>query len=459
VTDGTPVPPAALVGYWNFEEASGSAALDQSGKGANGILTGPGTRVPGVLGNAVEFNGTTHFEVPDSMINLNGGFTFSAWVWQSSQNNDLPVFDFCCTDTYTGWHLWLNTNGLSTVKPGSVFVNLRPGPPNSVQIWSPNGILPVSTWNHVAFTYNSQTRKGRLYANGVAYDSTTLAPGQVPGVLGSLFIGHRAANSADSERGAHFIGKMDEIRIYDGSLSGTQIDSLYKALKFAVISDDTTLIATEDAYIVGSAPGITSYIANANENYGKNQTMPIGVYDRNTVVRTLIQFQIPAGATSGKISKAVLRLKSQDWVTKNVAPDSVTIRAHKVLRAWKEGNGVGGTPTTASIDGVTARERFWGTQDGSEDWNQKLVGLDDVDASSAPAGFTTRARGYLGYWEIDLTDLAKFWADSSSQNFGVILEGDIAPTDQLVEDYPYFYAREYPGADSLKPSLILTVDP
>jgi hypothetical protein len=142
-----------------------------------------------------------------------------------------------------------------------------------------------------------------------------------------------------------------------------------------------------------------------------------------------------------------------------VAPDSVKIRAHKVLRAWKEGNGSGGTPTTEAFDGVTALERYWGTQDGSEDWNQKLVGLDDVDASSATAGSATRARGYLGYWEIDLTDLAKFWADSPSQNFGVILEGDIAPTDAQVEDYPYFYTREYPGADSLKPSLILTVDP
>ncbi len=444
---------AKLVAHWDFEEGSGTTLNDRTSEAHTGAITN-GTWTTGIKGSGLSFDGTSSQVLVPFKSDLNlRQFTISAWFKTTRTNGQALVTRQTSSGGALPWNYRLVTTeaatyGSSVVPAAHGLIDYNPANASSIG----TSFLADGEWHQLTGVLRDTVLE--LYVDGVL--EQTSIPGILPDTTSTEPL--RLGASAFTD-GAHFQGTLDEIRIYNGPLTTIQIDSLYQAFKPIALTGDTTLIASQDAYIVGSAPGITSYIANANENYGKNQTMPVGVYDRNTVVRTLIQFQIPTGVTSGKISKAVLRLQSEAWVSKNVQPDSVKIRTHKVLRAWKEGNGKGGTPTTAAIDGVTALERFWGVQDGSEDWNQKLVGLDDVDASSAPAGSATRARGYLGYWGIDLTDLAKFWADSPSQNFGVIMEGDIAPTDQLVEDYPYFYAREYPGADSIKPSLILTVDP
>src|SRR3989344_1329664 len=52
-----------LVGYWNFEEGTGTTAADATDQGNDGTLTGGPTWVSGKAGNgtALEFDGSTQY--------------------------------------------------------------------------------------------------------------------------------------------------------------------------------------------------------------------------------------------------------------------------------------------------------------------------------------------------------------------------------------------------------------
>ena len=66
--------PAGLIGYWNFDEDSGTIAHDTSGSGYNGVVSGA-TWTTGKINSALTFNGTTNDVITP---NIALGNTFSA---------------------------------------------------------------------------------------------------------------------------------------------------------------------------------------------------------------------------------------------------------------------------------------------------------------------------------------------------------------------------------------------
>ena len=216
-----------------------------------------------------------------------------------------------------------------------------------------------------------------------------------------------------------------------------------------------TLQANQDTHVWGPSPA-GSAIANTNDNQGKAAYFCIGAYDVSTVHRGLVQFNIPAGTTANSITKATLVLHVRNWLSKNVHTGNFRIDAHRLLKNWNEGTGVAlDVKNSATVNGATGRERFWGSQNGAEDWSQLFIGLDGTDAVATPAGSVTRTVGYTGAWEIDITALAKFWANNPTQNFGLVLTTDMPVSNPLVVDLPHFHSRDAAVADSLKPRLLI----
>ena len=54
------LPTAGLLGYWAFNEDTGTIANDSSGNGYTGTVSGAAW-VPGYIGSALSFNGTTNY--------------------------------------------------------------------------------------------------------------------------------------------------------------------------------------------------------------------------------------------------------------------------------------------------------------------------------------------------------------------------------------------------------------
>ena len=80
---------SGLVGAWAFDEASGTTAADQSGKGNNGTQTNATWIAGGKFNNALSFNGTNAWvTVPDSAtLDLTTGMTVEAWVRPAAAGN------------------------------------------------------------------------------------------------------------------------------------------------------------------------------------------------------------------------------------------------------------------------------------------------------------------------------------------------------------------------------------
>jgi len=74
-----------LVGYWAFDEESGTVAADGSGNENHGTLTNmeDADWVDGVVGNCLEFNGVDEYvSCPSGSCSLDGAdFSISAWMY------------------------------------------------------------------------------------------------------------------------------------------------------------------------------------------------------------------------------------------------------------------------------------------------------------------------------------------------------------------------------------------
>ena len=148
---------AGLVGAWAFDEASGTTAADQSGKGNNGTLTNATWISGGKFNNALSFNGTNAWvTVPDAAtLDLTTGMTVEAWVkpgvtgnWRTAVVKEQPG--------NLVYGIYANT---SANRPeAEVFVG---GATSSIV--GPSA-LPTGSWSHLAATYDGTTL--RLYVDG-----------------------------------------------------------------------------------------------------------------------------------------------------------------------------------------------------------------------------------------------------------------------------------------------------
>ncbi|MHC4517975.1 MAG: LamG domain-containing protein, partial [Planctomycetota bacterium] len=76
-----PLKDAALVGWWTFDEGSGTVAADSSPNGNDGTLNGGAEWVPGVYGTAINFNGTdAYVGTEQSLLDNADDFTMAGWV-------------------------------------------------------------------------------------------------------------------------------------------------------------------------------------------------------------------------------------------------------------------------------------------------------------------------------------------------------------------------------------------
>ena len=74
---------AGQLGYWAFDEGSGTTVKDSSGKGNNGTLVGGPLWVDGKFGKALQFDGVDDYvQVPHnaSLIPTTGKATVSVWI-------------------------------------------------------------------------------------------------------------------------------------------------------------------------------------------------------------------------------------------------------------------------------------------------------------------------------------------------------------------------------------------
>lgn len=204
-TGSPPVPPGLVAGY-GFNDGGGSTAQDSSGNNLTGIISGAAWTTEGRFGSALSFNGVSDWvTVPDAdALDLTTGMTLEAWVFPTAAGGvrDILIKEGAGVDIY---NLYAR-NG-----QGAPEANVYVGGSNR---WAAGPVLPLSSWSHVAGTYDGATV--RLYINGVQAASTAVT-GPIGTSNGVLRIG------GNSLWGEYFQGRIDEIRVYNRALSAAEI--------------------------------------------------------------------------------------------------------------------------------------------------------------------------------------------------------------------------------------------
>lgn len=199
-----------LVGYWKFDEGSGTIAHDSSQYGNNGTVNGA-QWVSGVKGTALKFNGASDYvSVPDSpSLEISGNqMTAEYWMklavdWQAGMSTNYDIYDK--GDSYVG---------SMTGGTGAHRFNL---PYYQPLLETDKDSWISGVWYHIADVYNGTHLN--LYVNGVLDKS---APSSAPSVSTSTISFVIGAQSLLAYPW-YFNGTLDEFALYNYARTATQI--------------------------------------------------------------------------------------------------------------------------------------------------------------------------------------------------------------------------------------------
>jgi hypothetical protein len=199
----------SLVGYWRFEEGSGTTTADLSGNGFTGTLLNGPAWVSGLFGTALDFTGNRVDCGNPPALQITGPMTLAAWVYVDSLLDNGRILTKGGGPGQRGWSL--NVEGIDVwafqlAVSGNVNVSLN----------VPS--IPIRKWTHVAGVYDPSVPVMRLYTNGIFGGEKTdgVPTSQFNSPL-NVSIGARPVEQT------FFDGKIDEVRIHARALSAEQI--------------------------------------------------------------------------------------------------------------------------------------------------------------------------------------------------------------------------------------------
>jgi hypothetical protein len=219
-----------LVGWWKFDEGSGTNATDSSGSGNTGMLINGPTWVAGKIGtSALSFDGVNDYvNLGDSSaVNFGSGdFAFLAWVYNNSQNTRNTIFG---KDSTTGrqFFIILNSDNIGTVTVGGMTAGIFSSTTVAAGRDLAAGSISTNAWHHIVFERVSGVLS--IWVDGSVRASTSwnYAGGLENLTLqdtSSIFqIGGRSYTSYED----YFSGLIDDARIYNRALTTNEITTIY----------------------------------------------------------------------------------------------------------------------------------------------------------------------------------------------------------------------------------------
>ena len=194
------------VGYWKFDEGSGTLVGDITDNMNNAIIHGP----------YLSFDGGDHVEVTDNASLKPNQFSVESWFKISSATSWRVITAKEYWDNNKGWVLFIGSAGNGFVKFN--------GPQFSELVSTSE--FDDGVWHHAVATYNADIVK--LYVDGSLHDSAsgvTITSSDL-----DLYVGARHPNDGSAGSSDRFVGAIDESRFYNRVLSAKEIEGHYRGL-------------------------------------------------------------------------------------------------------------------------------------------------------------------------------------------------------------------------------------
>ncbi len=224
------------VAYWNFDEAGGPAAYDQSGNNNSGTLNAGGSgsnttayqmwTPSGKFGGALEFDGANDSVSLGNILQIGtSSWTYSLWF----KGNNFPSATSCL--------LSKTDNGATPFRMAlcfdsnqKIYFILRDSA-NSHYGFEDSYVLPWTVdynWHHIAIVIN---RSSYLYCY---LDGVQIGSRDISAIAGQDFSLNRpfrigSYNDGSDNPTAVFNGTIDDVRIYNRALSADEIKMAYNA--------------------------------------------------------------------------------------------------------------------------------------------------------------------------------------------------------------------------------------
>jgi hypothetical protein len=208
------------VGWWPFDEKTGTVAADLSPNKNNGTLVGGPTWAAGQLDGGVHFDGNSAYvNLPiGSLLSKLTNSTFAIWANYSQQGGAWQrLFDFG-TGEAVNMFLTPAIGGSNTGQMRFAITNSGNGAES--QLTAPSQL--ATGWHHIAVAINAASMSMQLFLDGETI--ATAATQRLPSHLGNTtqnWLG-RSQYGAD----AYYVGALDDFRIYDKALNEQQIEYL-----------------------------------------------------------------------------------------------------------------------------------------------------------------------------------------------------------------------------------------
>lgn len=186
--------------------------LDSSGNGNNATATGSPAYVAGRIGQAIDLDGSDDYvRIPSGVVSDVENLTVAAWVNWEGGGSWQRIFDF---GDSTSRYMFLTPSSGSS---GTLRFAINNGKGEQI---TETTVLATGTWVHVAMTLSGHT--ATLYVNGSPVASNVASPN--PTGFDFKPANNYIGKSQFSD--PLFNGRIDDFRIYDYALSGTQVAAL-----------------------------------------------------------------------------------------------------------------------------------------------------------------------------------------------------------------------------------------
>jgi len=317
---------SGLIGYWTFDEGSGTIANDSSGNGNTGTMNGA-QWVEGIKGKALKFDGSSYVKVSDSpSLDLSGySMAVEFWVklglnWCPGINHsNLLIYDK--GDAYTS--SFIASSG--ALRFNLAYVPVRQTPETVKNDWT------ADTWYFIAEVYDEPFIK--IYVNGVL-DHSDLVSDPIPQSGFDFYIGAQSL----LQDPPWFNGIIDEFAIYNYARSSEEILNDYNAV---------TPPALVGYWNLDETSGTTAHDSSGNSNDGT-------VYS--------------ATWTVGKIDNALNFNGANSWVS-IPSSNSLSGVSQLTLQAWIKPDTLSTNPQMKQIVGKSS-----GVPQYNDEYGLELVG-------------------------------------------------------------------------------------
>ena len=255
-----------LVNYWNFEEGSDNVTYDQVGNITGSIYGATWVINDGALGNSLSFDGSDDFiTFGDLNTNLS---CYNLWV---KPNNTITKESGAPT---SGSSLLLatfsNDNmfalGNFTDQLDDETIGLHGAAPGNRRTGVQNVNISSDKWHMISLNWNWNLSRYDIYLDGVLQTVVSSPDGH------ALFM--PCTNFAISRNDSVYVGKIDEVRIYNRSLNESEIELLYNQYVPVVSTYDSTGVEETNVTLKGylnsdgGNPCYTSFEYGTDTNYG-----------------------------------------------------------------------------------------------------------------------------------------------------------------------------------------------